>query len=263
MHILENQMIETLIDLRENHHVVGLKLSFEDEGTLADEATVFMRIAQKVSLPVAIKVGGCDARKDIYDAWNLGVSKIVAPMVETPYALKLFIQALNSVCPNWQESGIKAYINVETITACQNIEAILAIPEAKQLAGCVMGRTDLVGSMNLSRDLVNSDTVFNTVSRLSQFIKNANKEFLIGGSMTIDSIPFIQKLPTGSLQFFETRNVIFDISSIDNDVQSGLNKAMSFEIDWLKFKQNKYTALATKNEQRRQMLEALYIQNIA
>ena len=33
MNLLEKQMVETLIDLKTNHHVVGVKAEFEAEGT--------------------------------------------------------------------------------------------------------------------------------------------------------------------------------------------------------------------------------------
>lgn len=258
MNSLEKQMIKILVDLRINHGVAGLKLSFEDEGTLPDEAATFMRIAQNAMLPVSIKVGGCDARRGIYEAWCLCATRIVAPMVETPYALKLYINALNTVCPEWQESGIKAFINIETITGCNNLEEILSIPEAAQLSGCVMGRVDLVGSMNLPREAVNDEQVFNVVYAMAQKLKKANKDLLLGGSISIDAMSFIERLPDGVLKYFETRNVIFDVSAKDSDIRTGLIKAMKFELDWLRCKQEKYSMLAKRDEQRIQMMTVRY-----
>ncbi len=262
MYKLEKGMIENLIDLRVNHKVVGLKFSFEDEGSLRDESNLFMRVAHKASVPVSIKVGGCDARKNIQEAWNLGAVKIVAPMVETPYALKLYINALNAVCPDWQDAGIKAYINVETITACQNLDAMLEIPEAKYLSGCVVGRVDLVGSLNMPRSAVNTDEIFKLTYAVADKMKSTGKDFLIGGSISIEAMDFLNKLPENALKYFETRNVIFDVSAMEGNIALGLTKAMKFELDWLMYKQKKYAFLANRDVERIKMMSERYEKNL-
>ena len=38
MNRLEKKMLDALIDLKENHHVVGVKAEFEAEGTRMEEA---------------------------------------------------------------------------------------------------------------------------------------------------------------------------------------------------------------------------------
>ena len=57
------------------------------------------RITKAAGLQHNIKVGGCEAKTDIYSCEKLGVSGIVAPMVETSYALrnlcKLFTKKKN------------------------------------------------------------------------------------------------------------------------------------------------------------------------
>ena len=40
MNTLEKKMVNTLIDLRENHHVVGVKAEFEAEGMSREEAQI-------------------------------------------------------------------------------------------------------------------------------------------------------------------------------------------------------------------------------
>ena len=46
MNKLEKQMVETLKDLKTNHHVMGIKAEFEAEGTRLEEA---MRLKEVVT----------------------------------------------------------------------------------------------------------------------------------------------------------------------------------------------------------------------
>ena len=93
MNNLEKKMVLILQDLKENHHVVGVKAEFEAEGTRLEEAMRLKEVVSKAGLDLTIKIGGCEAIKDMYEARVIGVNKIVAPMVETAYALKKYLMA--------------------------------------------------------------------------------------------------------------------------------------------------------------------------
>ena len=80
MNKLEKQMVETLKDLKSNHHVIGIKAEFEAEGTRLEEAMRLKEVVTKAGLEMTIKIGGCEAMKDMYDAKVIGVNAIVAPM---------------------------------------------------------------------------------------------------------------------------------------------------------------------------------------
>lgn len=99
MNALEHKMVETLIDLKENYHVIGIKAEFEAEGTRMEEALRLKEVVTKAGLDLTIKIGGGEAIKDMYDARSIGVKRIVAPMIETPYALKKFLHATRLVFP--------------------------------------------------------------------------------------------------------------------------------------------------------------------
>ena len=51
MNELERKMVEQLQDLRENHHVIGVKAEFEAEGTRLEEAIRLKEVDQP--LPVS------------------------------------------------------------------------------------------------------------------------------------------------------------------------------------------------------------------
>src|SRR3989338_6075428 len=100
MNILERKMVAALQDLKENHHVVGVKAEFEAEGTRLEEAMRLKEVVTRAGLDLTIKIGGCEAIKDMYEARVIGVSRIVAPMVESAYALKKYLAATKLV---WTE----------------------------------------------------------------------------------------------------------------------------------------------------------------
>ena len=74
MNRLEKKMLDALIDLKENHHVVGVKAEFEAEGTRMEEALRLKEVVTKAGLELTIKIGGCEAIKDLFDARIIGVN---------------------------------------------------------------------------------------------------------------------------------------------------------------------------------------------
>ena len=61
MNELERKMVEQLQDLRENHHVIGVKAEFEAEGTRLEEAMRLKEVITAAGLGLTMKVGGCEA----------------------------------------------------------------------------------------------------------------------------------------------------------------------------------------------------------
>lgn len=262
MNTLEKKMVSALCDLKENHHVTGIKAEFEAEGTRLEEALRLKEVVTKAGLDLTIKIGGCEAIKDMYDARTIGVAAIVAPMIETSYAMQKYIKAANFVFPEEERQDIKFLVNVETITGFNNIDDIVSNPNFQQVGGIVLGRVDMSGSMGLSRDVLNSDTIFNIANKMSEKIKSTGKDFVIGGGVSAHSLPFFKKLPY--LSRFETRKVIFDAQKalIDSEADKGILKAVGFELMWLKNKREFYGMIFKEDEARLRMLEARYMDAI-
>ena len=83
-------MVALLTELKERHNVIGVKAEFEAEGTRQEEAMRLKEVSLKAGLGMTLKIGGCEAIRDMFEASDLGVEHLVAPMVETPYALKKY-----------------------------------------------------------------------------------------------------------------------------------------------------------------------------
>lgn len=263
MNTLERKMVETLTDLRENHNVIGIKAEFEAEGTRMEEALRLKEVIMKAGLGLTLKIGGCEAVRDMYEARVIGVSLIVAPMVETPYALKKFLAAVNLAIPNDEQEDVKFAVNIETINACQAFDQMLELPEIDTLHGVVMGRVDLTGSMGMGRDDINSPKVFEITRDLFTKAKRKNLECAVGGGVSAHSLPFFKDLPEGLLDRYETRKVIFGCpGALDADAEKGILKAVGFELLWLKNKRDYYHLISAEDEHRIEMLESRYKANI-
>lgn len=258
MNTLEKKMVKTLIDLKENHHVLGIKAEFEAEGTRLEEALRLKEVVTKAGLELTIKIGGCEAIKDMFEARTIGVNTIVAPMVETAYAMKKFVNATKFVFPEGEREDIKFLINLETITGFNNLSSIVAAPEFADVSGVVLGRVDMTGSMNLTRDYINSDEIFEIADAMSEQMKKYGKDMVIGGGVSAHSLPFFKKLPY--LSRFETRKIIFDAQKALNDpnADKGILKAVGFELMWLRNKREFYGMIFKEDEARLTMLEARY-----
>lgn len=258
MNTLERKMVEVLKDLKENHHVCGIKAEFEAEGTRLEEAMRLKEVITVAGLSLTIKIGGCEAVRDMYEARVLGVDRIVAPMVETSYALHKFLQAVSTVFPKEERDFIEVAVNIETLEGCRNFESMLALPEIGTLNGVVMGRVDLTGSMGLSREDINTEKVFLQTERLFRLAKAKGLECAVGGGVGKEAIPFFKRLP-GLIDRYETRKIIFRCpQALDDEPEKGILKAVGFELLWLKNKRDFYGMIYNEDKLRIEMLEKRY-----
>jgi hypothetical protein len=264
MNNLEKKMVTILRDLRENHYVVGVKAEFEAEGTRLEEAMRLKEVVSKAGLDLTIKIGGCEAIKDMYEARVIGVSRIVAPMVETPYALKKYLAATKLVFSPEEREEVCFLVNIETITGYNNLDAMFELPEIGDLGGIVLGRVDMTGSMGLTREDVNSDKIFEIAKNIGLKAKKYGLEHLIGGGVSAESLPLFRNLPQGTIDRYETRKVIFKCpDALGKDADKAILKAVGFELMWLKNKRDFYGMIHKEDEQRLIMLETRYKKLIA
>jgi hypothetical protein len=255
---LERKMVHQLQDLRENHHVIGVKAEFEAEGTRIEEAMRLKDVVASAGLGLTMKVGGGEALRDMYEARVIGVDRVVGPMIESPYALHKFLAAANMAFPASEQHEVKFLANIETITAVDNLGAMLELAEIAELDGVVLGRVDMTGSLGLSRDDVNCQEILNITSRVFRAAKAKGLECAMGGGIAKEALPFMRELGD-LLDRYETRKVIFACpAALKDDAEAGILKAVGFELMWLKNKRDFYGSIYAEDRARIEMLEARY-----
>jgi hypothetical protein len=249
----EKILVELLRELAEKYSVIGVKAEFETEGTRLEELRRLKEIAFHSGVSLTLKMGGCTSRRDLFDACALGVDKLVAPMVETAHALGRFLSNAAEFYPDENRSGVRFLINMETITCARNFDKLMAHSYVKNLHGIVVGRTDLTGSMGLkSADAVNCDEVYRITEDVAQKAKQKGLDVIVGGKVTTKSKPFLNSLlQKGLLDRFETRKIVFDAkSALSGDVEKGIQHALAFELAWMKYKRDYYSAIAHEDASR-------------
>ncbi len=262
MNAIEKHMVSLLTELKEKHGVTGVKAEFEAEGTRTEEAMRLKEVSMTAGLDMTLKIGGCEAIKDMFEAASLGVTHLVAPMVETPYALKKYLAAVQIAFPKDLRTDMEFLINLETITACNNFDAMLALPEIDKLDGVVLGRVDLTGSMSLNRESVNSKQILDICISMAAKAKAHNKKVVVGGAVSVHSLPFFREFPKDHLDRFETRKVVFSCPHALRNTEEAFIKAVEFEICWLKNKKSYYGAIHSEDDARLVMMEERYRKSI-
>lgn len=244
-----------LLELKHCYNVVGIKAEFENEGSRQVELMRLKDIASVAELPLLLKIGGCEAVTDMYEALSIGAVGIVAPMVETPFAVKKYIDAIKKFIPEDNKRDIHFGINIETITSVNNIEDILSLSDITVLDGITFGRVDFVGSMQRDRSVVND---FITMTACKKVFKKAFQYGLgrtLGGAIAQDSYDFINELAQDcALQRYETRKIVFNIGGLKT-FKDGLDLAVRFELEWLKSKKRYYHRISQEDEKRIAMIE--------
>ncbi len=256
MNALEKRMLEILKQGKAKFGVDAVKAEFEAEGTRVDELLRLLEIARRAGVKVGLKIGGCEAIRDLIECRQFGVDYVIAPMVETPYALSKYAVAKNKVFGSEEQAEIGFLFNLETRATFDHL------PEMGRLAkeaglGMVFGRVDFAGSMGKDRDFVNSDEMTSYVEQVGAVCRDHDLALVTGGGVSPDSIEPLRRVRRNRLDRFETRKVIFDASVLDgHSTQQGIELAIEFELLWLKNKRDYYVTIGAEDEKRIAMMEA-------
>jgi hypothetical protein len=257
MNNTEKQLCELVNRIKSRGHLVSIKAEFEAEGTRNDELLRLLDIIHTHNVPLTLKIGGCEAVKDLYEARQFGARFIVAPMIESPYALAKFADTINKVYPEEERDETRFLFNVETIQAFQIFDTLLTTAIAKPvIAGVVFGRTDFSGSLGIKNDVQNPQVTAAGVAMAGK-LAPTTLDFVVGGAVSIASLSELKQFAQSKLTRFETRKVVFAGASLgDSALADSLLDAVHFEILWLVNKSQYYGALHREDHARIDQLES-------
>ena len=248
---IEIKMIETLEILKSEFKVEYVKAEFEAEGTRTDDLMRLLDVINKSGIKLAIKIGGCEAIRDLLECKLLGIDRIIGPMIETPYSLIKFSKALKHVYSDQELEKINSLVNLETITSFNNLSSIAnEIINSKIIKGFVFGRTDFCGSLGLNSDQINSDQIRDFCKKTAVNCQENNLSLTIGGGLSYDSYDFLKDVKSDRLDDFETRKIIFNSDVLEFDFKKASDLALNFELLYLTNKQDFYQSIANEDLDR-------------
>lgn len=223
-----------------------VKKSFEDEGSTFEEIQIVRNLTSKLGMNLNVKIGGCEAKSDIIKCQNINVDGIVAPMIETPFAFKKFIQASSKV------ENLPLFINIESKTGLSNLKSILSMSNISFLNGIVIGRSDLVSSFGYSPDYVNSENIIQKISKALKSIKEKKLITKMGGNLTYKSIDTIKGFyDLKLLDAVETRNIEIPVNTKTlKNMRDIISEALIFEANFIEYLKNYYLDISKDLQER-------------
>jgi len=245
-----NFITETLKKLSDKG-LIGIKTSFEDEGADFIEVLALKIFCDKNNIPLLLKIAGGEAIRDIKDANKMQIQKLVAPMIESKFALEKFVLS----CENhYAVPKGEIAINIESKQCYDNIQDIFNSKYINRLSSITVGRGDLVQSMEKDRynGSVDSAETYKVVQDVFTRARKLNLKCLLGGSMSVKSKTFVTSLiDTDLLDAFETRNVVFYKDALKYySFEELIQQALSFELKYLTTKKDYYNKLYTQDISR-------------
>jgi len=252
----ERGMVEILKRGKEEFGYLAAKAEFEAEGTRVDELLRLMDIAHTADVKLTVKIGGCEAIRDLLESKQYGVDFIVAPMIETPYALSKFSEARNKVYSPDEQQDTDFLFNLETNSTYELKDSIVRDAKELGLDGIVFGRSDYTASLGLEPAEIEGELVTSHILEIAKMCKAASLDLVVGGAVNFNSIPNLRKMAAVHLTRFETRKVVFDSSAVGNEnIEEALFQAVQFELKWLLNKKEYYSRISMEDDKRFETLK--------
>nr|WP_294847247.1 aldolase/citrate lyase family protein [uncultured Sphingomonas sp.] len=222
-------------DQESDQDIIAIKGEFEAEGLSRDSIAAETIYAARLGLGYLVKIGGCEAKSDMRFLRQIGIKSIVAPMIESAFAMSKY----QAMLPEGAFDHVG--VTIETIDAVDRIEAIL--DAGVKLTEVTVGRTDLTASYGGSG--VESPRTIEMVKTVARAAKARGLKTTMGGSVgtaTRELLLADEDLRT-LISCVETRKCVMPMASFLK--QDSLEKAFEVEADLLSM-QSDYHSVITK-----------------
>ncbi|RME91759.1 MAG: aldolase [Candidatus Hydrogenedentota bacterium] len=240
--------------LKDNSYVAGLKTGTEIED-MGEAEIAFLREVSNRLLPLTVKIGGAEARQDMRICLRQQVDIILAPMIETVYALQNFVTTAMEIMEEENQHADLA-INLESYTACNHLNEMIASRYFDALSRVTIGRGDLSGSMHLSPD---DALVLEMAAQAVRKIKNAGKKTSVGGSLKPASIKKV--LDVVKSDYVNTRHLLFQVNPLFiKKAPVYVQKGLEFEWELYEYLENQFSERKTFYTKRKKAIEKRFLQ---
>ena len=226
MYKTEKQMLAQLRVLKLNGNLQGVKAEFEAEGSSLRDLFRLRRVTAALDIKLYLKIGGVEAIRDIKESIEIGVDGLIAPMVESKFAAKKFIDAVQRL---YDDTPIHTTLNIETEAGINNIESIVNFSK-NIIDNITIGRSDLSSSF-FNKIEANSDFIYNIISDVSEIILENKIELTVGGGVSSETISHLIERHQNLIQVvskLETRKAIFNTNDLVENPKI-INQALRFE----------------------------------
>ncbi len=230
---LKHQVEESLLKLRKDLEELinisgfcGLKGGTETEDMEYDELNL-LHLLGKDLVPVTVKIGGPEARTDIRYCYSIGIEGICAPMIESEYSLRNFVNTLKNLITPADYPEVRKSINLETITGYRNILEIADSKSFTDLNSITAARSDLSASMDMHPD---DPEVMRVTSQIVKISRDRGKRTSVGGTITKSNFEVIAADVQPDM--INSRHVAVDLKKIsDSGLRDVAENMLSFEMD--------------------------------
>ncbi len=244
--LLREEILDELVTLRDECGAVAIKAEFEAEGTRTEELVMLTDLVRRAGLNLTLKIGGCEAARDLDQTRIFDAEGVMAPMVETPYAMSKFRKTADKIY-ECDVERVNWIINAETITCYDNLDAILDEGEDFLNTVCI-GRSDFSGSAGLS-DQINGQKMFEYVKDIAQRSKQRGLGVTFGGKVMPEAVDFVSEMDP-YVDAYETRKVTFSSRSDKDSIRTSIDHALHFETLYLQLKRAYYKNMAAEDAAR-------------
>lgn len=183
----------------------SLKGEFEAEGLSREAVAAEAIFAANYDLPYLVKIGGCEAKSDIRFLTAIGVRSVVAPMIESPFAMRKYQDML--------DDGMFDHVGVtiETADAVRRIDEIL--DAGVKLTEVTIGRSDLTASFG-GRGVDDEATIV-MVKTVARAARERRLPTTMGGSVGAGTIALLHRDDElcELLDAVETRKCVMSIAA--------------------------------------------------
>lgn len=161
--------------------IISLKGEFEAEGLSRDSVAAEAAWAARHGLPYLVKIGGCEAKSDMRFLMMQGIHSIVAPMIESAFAMRKYQEMLP------EGAFTHVGVTIETTSAVERIEAIL--DAGVKLTEVTVGRTDLTASFGGAG--VNCPETIAMVKTVARAARTRGLKTTMGGTINAETIKLL------------------------------------------------------------------------